>query len=97
MRSVSMHKLRLTVDDLRVESFDTTRAPEEKGTVFGVQATYWGEASCYDPTCVGFNTCTCGESCPATCLPELTCGVNYTCRPRQCGGATYGGECTIEP
>lgn len=83
-----MHKLRLAVDDLRVESFDTTRAPEEKGTVFGVQATYWGEASCYDPTCVGFNTCTCGESCGGTC-GQATCFLPR-CRSTENG-------CQIDP
>jgi hypothetical protein len=82
-----MRKLRLAIDDLRVESFDTMRAAEEKGTVFGVQATYWGEASCYDPTCVGFNTCTCGESCGGTCLDE-------TCYLPRCRDTN---QCPIDP
>lgn len=80
-----MHKLTLAMDDLRVESFDTTSAPKEKGTVLGEQFTYAG--SCYDPTCAGFNTCTCGESCPDTC--SLSCD---SCRPRYCTSA-----CPIDP
>lgn len=83
-----MRKLRLAIDELRVESFDTIRAAEEKGTVFGVQATYFGEPSCYDPTCVGFNTCTCGDSCEGTCGDE-------TCFLPRCRDTL--DQCPIDP
>ncbi|HEX2206859.1 MAG TPA: hypothetical protein VHG93_04200 [Longimicrobium sp.] len=64
-----MHKLKLVMDDLRVESFDTTAAAGEKGTVFGEQCTCYSDCTC--PGCP-----TCDGTCPATCP--------YTCDDRTC-------------
>ncbi|HEX6367498.1 MAG TPA: hypothetical protein VF006_01120 [Longimicrobium sp.] len=84
-----MNKLRL--DDLAVESFDTTADREkERGTVFGEQ-----QCTCYTVcTCPGCPTCayascmsncnTCAASCWGTC--DASCEYG-TCR----GQATCGG------
>ncbi|HYW12345.1 MAG TPA: hypothetical protein VE871_10310 [Longimicrobium sp.] len=72
-----MNKLKLHLDDLSVESFDTVKMEEAKGTVVGEQC-----------TCPGVNTCdfTCDD---ATCVGSCqTCSPSCwdTCRPRQCYG-----------
>jgi hypothetical protein len=83
-------KLRLNLDQLTVDSFDTATEPAVKGTVFGEQCT------CYtNCTCPGCYTCdhtycnqdTCQVSCEGSC-EGWTCGEtcnDYTCRPRLCG------------
>ena len=83
-------KLSLKLDDLMVDSFDTTAAQKAKGTVFGEQCTCWTNCTC--PGCPTCNTCgdtcnTCGATCPATCYNTCddatcnTCGdtCNYSC------------------
>lgn len=78
-----MKKLKLALDDLSVETFDTSPARREKGTVMGEQECTCPTA-CTCPTCP---TCcnTCEASCPYTCddatCPETcddTCD-NFTC------------------
>jgi hypothetical protein len=65
-----MKKLKL--DDLAVESFDTTAArPKEKGTVMGEQDPCTCPTNCTCPGCP-----TCGATCPATCA--------YTCDDASC-------------
>ncbi|HEX5872943.1 MAG TPA: hypothetical protein VFY65_21070 [Longimicrobium sp.] len=69
-----MNKLKL--DELEVDSFDTTADPEERhGTVFGEQ-----QCTCHtNCTCPGCPSCawlSCQTNC-ATCDP--TCGGNQTC------------------
>jgi len=68
-----MKKLSLALDDLRVDSFQTSGGREEEGTVFGEQCTC--ETNC---TCPGCPTCdfTCPYTCEQTCAN--TCG-QYTC------------------
>lgn len=74
----TMNKLRLQLDDLTVESFDTVAAPREKGTVFGEQCTC--DTACTCPGC---------PTCPDTC--QHTC--EYTCDDATCGGRTCDGTC----
>ena len=62
-------KLTLNLDDLSVDSFDTTTTQKEKGTVFGEQCTCYTNCTC--PGCPS-----CGNTCPATCA--YTCD-DYTC------------------
>jgi hypothetical protein len=88
-----MRKLRLTLDDLAVESFDPTplRAQEE-GTVRGREES---EDSGYNTMCG-----TCRTDC-GTCYT-----VNYTCEGHTCGDPTcdwgwncpqtYGVTCPVE-
>ena len=87
-----MNKLKLRLDDLRVDTFQTTPVKKEKGTVFGEQCTCWTNCTCpgcptCDASCNG--TCdascngTCGGSCAGTC--DASCGgtcdwtCDYTC------------------
>lgn len=76
-----MNKLKLQLQDLTVESFDTAGRKEEKGTVVGAQqqpCTCWTQCTC--PGCP-----TCYDTCADTC--EYTCD-DYTCAGT-CGGRTY--------
>ena len=82
-----MNKLKLQLEDLLVDSFDTTPVQKEKGTVFGEQCT------CYtNCTCPGCPTCyaSCNGSCDASC--NGTCGA--TC-DASCGGTCdYSCDCS---
>ena len=80
-------KLKLNLDDLTVESFDTSRRPEKRGTVFGEQCTCYTNCTCPGcPTCDASCGDTCDPSCAATCL--------YTCDDVSClGGDTCGETC----
>lgn len=64
-----MHKLKLVMDDLRVESFETIAAAKEKGTVIGAECTCYSACTC--PGCP-----TCDATCPNTCA--------FTCDDRTC-------------
>jgi hypothetical protein len=81
-----MRKLKLELDNLSVESFDTTATQKKKGTVFGEQCTCW--TYCAQQTCPGCPTCdnTCAYTCDdATCV--YTCDDNtcpYTCDDNTC-------------
>ena len=81
-------KLTLKLEDLSVDSFDTTTRQTVKGTVFGEQCTCWTQ--CGQNTCPGCPTC--DASCNGTCA---TCGEN-TCAAScngTCGAATCGYSC----
>lgn len=75
-----MKKLRLNLEELGVESFDTTREAREKGTVVG-------EQQCTCPTACTCPGCpTCANTCAQTC-DDYTCAVScggscgYSCPP----------------
>jgi hypothetical protein len=70
-------KLTLNLDDLAVDTFDTTTAAEAKGTVFGEQCTCYTNCTC--PGCPS-----CDDTCPATCA--------YTCDDHTCA-ASCNGTC----
>jgi hypothetical protein len=74
-----MGKLRLNLDQLTVDSFDTVTPVREKGTVFGEQCSC--ETVC---SCPGCPTCVNTECNQDTCH---TCGWS-------CGGSCYYMECT---
>lgn len=89
-------KLTLKLEDLAVDTFDTTAPRKARGTVFGGQCTCWTQ--CAQVTCPGCPTCyaaTC-ETSPtddATCTG--TCGD--TC-PDTCAGCNYSDRCnSIQP
>ncbi len=77
-----MKKLRL--DDLSVESFDTTTVKKEKGTVFGEQCTCYTQCTC--PGCP-----TCDNTCAYTC-DDQTCPACPTCAA-SCNGTCDGATC----
>lgn len=88
-----MKKLRLSVDDLEVVSFEATPAGSEGGTVRGhdsIQYCPTGLSYCGENQC-NTETGACSPSvCQHTCDAAVnTCG--YTC-PQSCGGSC-GSEC----
>lgn len=71
-----MRKLRLDLDQLAVESFDTAAKEAEKGTVVAEQ-----QCTCLTQcTCPGCPSC--DDTCPVTCA--------YTCDDPSCGESCYG-------
>ncbi len=101
-----MRKLRLEIDALNVESFETDRGRGPKpGTVRGnIYSGYEIETPCCPTgglqyTCAGQNTCanTCAASCNGSCN-DWTCGTcicpshHYT--ECNCGPGTYDLSCT---
>src|SRR5687768_9291815 len=83
-----MHKLKLDLDQLTVESFDTN--PDESAQRGTVEA---HSHACVSPfeTCaaLGCPTGTCDASC-ATCATCVSCyGTCYTCA-NTCGDSCYG-------
>ena len=80
-------KLKLHLDDLRVDSFDTTVAQKRTGTVFGEQCTCYTQCTCPGcPTCDASCNGTCGDTCPGTCA--------YTCDDASCAGSCE--DCTYD-
>ena len=93
-----MKKLKLDLDDLKVESFETTpEVSNSRGTVVGYGFNTFGRCETFDLlTC--FEPCetnTCGHTCANTCAN--TCGS--TCG-NTCGatcGSTCGSTCGCPP
>ena len=89
-----MHKLKLELDLLAVESFETLKTDAPRGTVEAFLPTRicnteefscWGTCLSCAPSCAG----TCDGSCANTC--EATCG--YTCDDPSCATClTYCGQ-----
>jgi hypothetical protein len=91
-----MKKLKLELDNLTVESFDTTGVQKPRGTVVGEQCTCWTNCD----TCPGCPTCdaTCAYTCDdATCpnCPTCAASCNGTCNEYTCYG-TCAGEYTCD-
>lgn len=97
-------KLKLKLDDLLVDTFDTTVVQKGKGTVFGEQCTCWTQ--CGQNTCPGCPTCdascngTCDASCNGTCAScaascNGTCGdtCDYSCALDTCFVSCRMTEC----
>ena len=85
-----MNKLKLALEDLSVESFDTSGAEKEKGTVIGEQCSCLG--TCPQTACATCpQTCddySCAESCYGTCA-----GGGLTCGYESCGGTCFQSRC----
>ena len=82
-----MNKLKLSLEELSIESFDTT-APERKpeGTVFGEQNPCTCPTACTCPGCP-----TCYNTCAYTC-DDNTCPACPTCA-NSCDGTCAGTTC----
>jgi hypothetical protein len=82
-------KLKLNLEQLTVDSFDTTTVQKSKGTVFGEQCTCWTQ--CGQNTCPGCPTCdaTCGNTCVNTCDDPSCAG---SC-DASCYGTCAGNTC----
>lgn len=83
-------KLTLDLDQLSVDSFDTTGAEKQKGTVFGEECTC--PTAC---TCPGCFTCdeTCADSCNGTCIPACPLPTKDETCPYTCGTNSYCADC----
>lgn len=68
-----MNKRKLQLDDLAVESFGTTGAGAERGTVHGAQQQCTCQTVCSCPGCP-----TCDYSCDDPTCVDQTC-LGYTC------------------
>jgi hypothetical protein len=79
-----MHKMKLNLDELAVESFDTQPLVREKGTVFGEQCTCPTQCTC--PGCP-----TCDATCDFTC-DDYSCGGEATCAGHTCDGTCHGDD-----
>jgi hypothetical protein len=84
-----MHKLKLTLEDLQIDSFTTTSVKKEKGTVYGEQCTCQTACTCPGcPTCDASCNGTCGATCNGTCGASCGCATwDYSCESCQltCG------------
>jgi len=81
-----MRKLKLDVQNLEIESFDTAPAPTEKGTVEAYATGFLGTDPCYtcgDTTCIGTHNgdvCTYNLTCRCQAFPQIT-GDSCPCHP----------------
>lgn len=66
-----MKKVKLRIDDLRVDTFETTSVLDEKGTVFGEA---WSQP--LQASCNGMETC--ADTCDPACHSNQTCEY-FTC------------------
>jgi hypothetical protein len=80
-----MRKLKLQLEDLRIDSFATTPAEKPKGTVFGEQCTCYTQCTCPGcPTCYASCNGTCDASCNGTC--DASCDGGCGTWDPSCGG-----------
>ena len=86
-------KLTLNLEDLDVDTFDTTTVRKTRGTVVGEQCTCW--TYCGQNTCPGCPTCdaSCNGTCDASCNGTCNCQTNYTC-VYVCGYTEF--DCPVE-
>jgi hypothetical protein len=80
-------KLTLNLEQLVVDSFQTTAAEKSKGTVFGEQCTCYTNCTC--PGCP-----TCAATCPDTCADTCDCGTTgYSVDPSGCDCSVNATRC----
>jgi hypothetical protein len=89
-----MNKLKLHLEDLAVESFDTTRPEKAKGTVFGEQCTCYTNCTCpgcptCDASCNGTCDASCNGTCNASCNGSCNCTYEHMCQ----GCTAYDPTC----
>ncbi|MDB4951900.1 MAG: hypothetical protein JWM27_4549 [Gemmatimonadetes bacterium] len=101
-----MKKLSLALEDLAVETFDTTAFADKRGTVVGLETTAapcsggcsqngtWCGNTC-DTTCYAdLCDCTYGGPYNTTCDVNLTCGVVGSCQYMTCEGPQDNTYCS---
>jgi hypothetical protein len=88
-----MNKLKLRLEDLRVDTFSTTTVQKEKGTVFGEQCTCYTQCTCPGcPTCYASCNGTCGATCAASCYGTCDACGGMTMEGNTCVGRTCDNE-----
>lgn len=93
-----MKKLKLNLDDLRVESFETSPAAPKDGTVHGYAETYEYTIcglTC-DATCAGQSTCDLGCGGQSTTLCGGGGTEDFTCNDYSCQYTSPGCSCNTE-
>lgn len=89
-----MRKLKLSLDELRVDSFHATGAAAAGGTVPGHSWTQHADESCFG-TCDGM--CTRDASCDGMCGTGASCqGTCYNSCGGSCGCSANATECGCE-
>lgn len=87
-----MRKLKLSLDDLQVDSFHATSGSSTRGTVPGHSWTQYADESCFQ-SCNGSCNQTCPASCYGGCGSGATCGASCGCSPgtamTECGCQTW--------
>jgi hypothetical protein len=87
-------KLKLNLDELTVDSFDTTRPAAKQGTVFGEQCTCYTNCTCPGcPTCYASCNGTCGGTCEASCNGTCAGGTCDASCNGTCAGSCYQTDC----
>lgn len=104
-----MSKLRLKLDHLRVESFDTLPAPRGRGTVLGHSAfgdaalnpigagdAEIGNLTTITPAVTQWQTCpnTCGDTCQSCASACIPTACGTTCPVQVCDPAPSYAGCT---
>ena len=87
---------KLTLDDLQVDSFETTATPGERGTVFGLQTEIISGCASGNPDCPDYtNGCPDTDPSPTrqpcTWYAVATCETNQIAFPSECTGC--GMDC----
>jgi hypothetical protein len=84
-------KLTLNLEQLTVDSFQTTTVEKRKGTVFGEQCTCYTNCTCPGcPTCAATCPNTCANTCDdATCV----CDTGYSCDETGCDCSVNATRC----
>ena len=92
-----MNKLKLQLEDLMVDSFDTTTPAKAKGTVFGEQCTCYTQCTCPGcPTCYASCNGTCDASCNGTCGDSCAGTCDFDCMTAE-GPSCVGRTCDNQP
>lgn len=88
-------KMKLDLDELQVESFETVAGEAERGTVHGYITGTLG-CNCTDDTCASCEgTCdTCADTCPNTC--RNTCPATCATCPETCWQSCNFTDCAEE-
>ncbi len=95
-------KLKLKLDDLQVDTFQTMPLQKAKGTVFGEQCTCYTQCTCPGcPTCYASCNGSCDVSCNGTCdascngTCDFFCNGTYemSCNGYTCPTAEYPRPC----
>ena len=94
-------KLKLNLNELQVDSFNTLETEQKSGTVFGEQCTCRTACTCPGcPTCYASCNGTCDASCNGTCYDYTCadCGTDYCGADTQYDATCNGyGTCGIYP
>jgi len=86
-------KLKLNLENLSVDSFDTVGVEKRKGTIFGEQCTCYTQCTCPggpSDDCQPSVGDTCQNSCVGTCQCHTfmsECDCAGTCMETACGGS----------